>query len=65
METIDLETHKNLIRWLNTPIGELKRKAEKAVRCKQKLWTQEEVDFAEALASLRHDEFERYLDGDD
>ena len=36
-----LETHKNLIRWLNAPTLELKRKAVKAKR-RQKIWTQEE-----------------------
>jgi hypothetical protein len=38
---------------LDQPIEELRRKAEKA-RCKSNLWTQEELDLADAEASELH-----------
>ena len=43
------ETHKNLIRWLSPTIEELERKAVKAYRHKQKIWTQEDEDYALAI----------------
>ena len=46
------ETHENLLRWLETPIDELERKAKKAYRHKQKIWTQEDENYAVALANL-------------
>ena len=44
-----LETHQNLLRWLEKPESELRRKALKARRIKQKLFTQEEIDYSEAV----------------
>jgi hypothetical protein len=43
-----INTHQLLIRWLKTPIEELERKALKATRLKQKIWTQEEIDLGRA-----------------
>ncbi len=43
-----LETHQVLIR--NQSIEELKRKADKAIRLKSNMWTQEELDYAKAKA---------------
>ena len=61
MDAIMLETHKNLLRWLPKSIEELELKARKSVRHKQKLWTQEEVDFADAIKAMSDDEFEEYF----
>lgn len=36
---------------LNQPLDELERKADKATRYKQKIWTLEEIEWAEASAS--------------
>lgn len=61
MDTIMLETHENLLRWLPEPIKELERKARKSARRKQKLCTQEMVDFMEALYAMTNEEFEAYF----
>ena len=53
------ETHINLLRWLEKPIEEFERKAKKAHRLKQKIWTQEDEDYAVALANLQEAEIEK------
>lgn len=61
IDKIMLESHRNLLRWLPKPIKELERKAKKSVRHKQKLCTQEMVDFMEALHAMSDEEFEAYF----
>jgi len=51
-----METHRNLIRWLDKPESELYRKALKSARHKQKIWTQEQIDYSEAVGK-RYAEF--------
>ena len=61
MDKVMLEAHKNLLRWLPRSIEELERKAKKSYRHRQKLCTQEQVDFAEALRAMSDKKFEAYF----